>query len=447
MEQHFFFDKRYSRPFSFTGTQIFNKKNKNSEIQIFEVMEKGSKSYIFVYCGKENTELYKVGNFLDFIDFFQPIDSMLLEFLEKNCESVFIYSNSSRKNDNKFFGEDYEIYNFKKDKYNILIIKIGDEFKWDVLSGIVDNISFYRSYLSVFLLKKISRSENFRSIYALKKRAESKMMILNDSTDGRELLDTGVSSIKEKSAIGIYGNKIEYFKSDEYENCHLIITDSGYYLTLNDTIYFDFDCRRLLLNLPESSYILFTELKEKCHIFIDDTKSEIHEIFKKKKYKEEVIRLSLKDKGSENKELTKSKFLMKDYYMDYNSCLNFFNIDYDSNCGDLESQVLESLLKANKLIPYYSSFPIYTNFDILLKKERKGSMFYLLEGKNDLIVVVESKNKNYFYNVIFHRILFNLIENKIVPFTFQELFETGRFLMPNSLEDLMSIKCKQNSSI
>jgi len=448
MEQQYFFDKRYNRPFSFDGNLIFSKKKKDSEIRIIEVLIDNLKKYIFVYIGKNNTELYKAEDFRDLIDFFRPIDSLYLEFLKLNCELVFTYnSDNLRKNNKKIFGESYEIYNFRKDNFNILIIKIGDEFISDFIGGLLDHLKFNRLYLSVFLLRRISPSNNLRLFHTLKERSESNMKKLNDFNEGERLYDTGVSSIKNKSCIGIYGSGIINFKSNEYDNCHMIISKSGFYLTLNDAIYFDNNGQRLALLLPESTYTSYFGLNQKYHVIKDDSDNIIHECFKNKKYKEEVIKLKLKVRDLKSNSKTESSFLMEDFCMDFESDPNFFNRDYDGGCGDVREDFFKTISKDNELIPFYSSYPIYTNADLILKKENKGSTFFLLKGLNVLFVIVESKNKNYFYNVLLDRILFNLIENKIVPFTFQELFETGRFLMPNSLEDLMSIKCKQNSSI
>lgn len=442
MEKQFFFDKRYSRPFSFDGVQIFNQKNKDSEIKTFEVVDREVKKYIFVYIGKNNTELYKADSFKDLIDFFDPIDSTYLDFLKKNCNLAYYYNSDILKKKNyKVFGESYELYNFKKDNFNILIIKVGDEFKWDILGGIIDNLGLYRNYLSFFILKKISLNDNFRLSFSLKRLYEDKIKILNESTDGEKLFDTGVNSIKEKSIIKIYGNKIICIESSEYENCRIIESKTGFYLILNDTIYFDFNRERLLLLLSENSFTSFFEgIDQKYHMFLDDLDNEVHEIFKNKKYNEEVIKLKLKERKSGNNKITNSFFLMKDYYMNSSSCLNYFNIEFDSDCGDVIDQELKIVLKNNKLIDFYSSYPILTNLEIILRKEKNGTIFYLLKGRYDLLVVVESKNKNYFYNIQFDRILFRMIENKIVPFTFQEVFNTEKFLKPNNLDDLMCIQ-------
>lgn len=441
MEQQYFFDKRYNRPFSFDGNLIFSKKKKSSEIRIFEILIDNSKNYIFVYIGNNNTELYKVEDFRDIIYFFRPIDSLYLEFLKLNCELVFTYnSDCFRRNNKTIFGESYEIYNFRKDNFNILIIKMGDKFIFDFIGGLLDHLKFNRLYLSVFLLRKISPSKNFRSFQTVKERSESNMKNLNDFNEGERLYDTGVSSIKDKSCIGIYGHEIIHFESNEYDNCHMIISKSGFYLTLNDAIYFDNDGQRLALLLPEKTYTSYFGLDQKYHVIKDDSDNRIHDCFKNKKYKEEVIKLNLKVRDLKNNNKTESSFLMEDFCMDFKSDPNFFNRDYDAGCGDVREDFLKKISKNNELISFYSSYPIYTNADLILKKENKGSTFFLLKGQDNLFVIVESKNKNYFYNVSLDRILFNLIEKRIIPFTFQEVFNTGRFLKPNSSDELMGIR-------
>lgn len=446
MEQQYFFDKRYNRPFSFDGNLIFSKKRKDSEIKIFEVLIGNVIKYIFVHIGNNNTELYKVECFEDIMDFFNSKDSLYFEFIKSNCELVFNYNSDIKRANNKtIFSESYEIYKFRKDNFNIIIIKMGDSFIYDFIGGLSDHLQFNRLYLSTFLLDKVSPKGVFRAFYAIKKRLESNMKKLNDFNEGEQLYDTGVSSIKENACIGIYGKKIIHIETSEYENCHMIISKSGYYLTLDDAIYFDEDFQRLALILPEKAYTTYFQLDKKYHVYVDDTKNDVHERFKSKNYKQEVIKLNLKVRPSSNKNKTGSDFLIEKICMDLNSDLGYFNRDFDGSCGDINSESLEFFIKNNKVIPSYSSYPIYTNAKLLLKKENnKGGTFFLLKGEDHLLVIVESKNKNYFYNVMFDRILFHLIEKRLVPFTFQEVFDTGNFLKPNSLDYLMGIKYENN---
>lgn len=445
MEKQYFFDKRYNRPFSFDGNLIFSKKRKDSEIKIFEVLVDDIIKYIFVYIGNNNTELYKVECFRDIMDFFNLKDSLYFDFIKLNCELVFSYNSDLRRENNKtIFSESYEIYKFRKDGFNIAIIKMGDDFIYDLIDGIYDHLQFNRLYLSTFLVSKVAPSRTFRAFFVNQKRSESNMKKLNDFNEGEQLYDTGVSSIKENACIGIYGKKIIHIETSEYENCHMIISKSGYYLTLDDAIYFDEDGQRLALILPEKAYTTYFQLDKKYHVYVDDTKNDVHERFKSKNYKQEVIKLNLKVRPSSNKNKTGSDFLIEKICMDLNSDLGYFNRDFDGSCGDINSESLEFFLKNNKVIPSYSSYPIYTNAELLLERSNKGSNFILLKGQNTLLVIVESKSRNYFYNVGFDRVLFNLIEKRLVPFTFQEVFDTGNFLKPNSLDYLMGIKYENN---
>lgn len=445
MEKQYFFDKRYNRPFSFDGNLIFSKKRKDSEIKIFEVLVDDIIKYIFVYIGNNNTELYKVECFRDIMDFFNLKDSLYFDFIKLNCELVFSYNSDLRRENNKtIFSESYELYKFRKDGFNIAIIKMGDDFIYDLIDEIYDHLQFNRLYLSTFLVSKVAPSRTFRAFFVNQKRSESNMKKLNDFNEGEQLYDTGVSSIKENACIGIYGKKIIHIETSEYENCHMIISKSGYYLTLDDAIYFDEDGQRLALILPEKAYTTYFQLDKKYHVYVDDTKNDVHERFKSKNYKQEVIKLNLKVRPSSNKNKTGSDFLIEKICMDLNSDLGYFNRDFDGSCGDINSESLEFFLKNNKVIPSYSSYPIYTNAELLLERSNKGSNFILLKGQNTLLVIVESKSRNYFYNVGFDRVLFNLIEKRLVPFTFQEVFDTGNFLKPNSLDYLMGIKYENN---
>lgn len=446
MEKQYFFDKRYNRPFSFDGNLIFSKKRKDSEIKIFEVLVDDIIKYIFVYIGNNNTELYKVECFRDIMDFFNLKDSLYFDFIKLNCELVFSYNSDLRRENNKtIFSESYELYKFRKDGFNIAIIKMGDDFIYDLIDGIYDHLQFNRLYLSTFLVSKVAPSKIFRAFFVNQKRSESNMKKLNDFNEGEQLYDTGVSSIKENSCIGIYGKQIIRIETSEYENCHMIISKSGYYLTLDDAIYFDEDGQRLALILPERTYTTYFKLDKKYHVYMDDTKNDVNEYFKCKNYKQEVIKLNLKERCLNNKNKTGSDFLVDEFSMDLNSDVDHFFRDFDGSSGDINGESLEKFHKYNDLIPSYSSYPICTNAKLLLKKENnKGGTFFLLKGEDHLLVIVESKNKNYFYNVMFDRVLFNLIEKRLVPFTFQEVFDTGNFLKPNSLDYLMGIKYENN---
>lgn len=445
MEQQFFFDKRYSRPFSFEGTQIFNKKNKDSEIKIFEVIDDGVKKYIFVFVGRSNTELYKVERFELLFQYFDNKDSIIFELLKENCELKFEYdSGFLYRYEKSVFSESYKIYKFKKDEQFFLLIVFEGKYIFQSIIGVIDYLLFYRKYLSIFLIKDIDEKTLSFKIYNLRDKEEFKY--LNEQSEGEKSFDTGVSSLEFRTCLGLYGRKQEFIGSQHVYNCHIIDSEKGFYLTVNDTIYFD-NCRgRLLLRLPEVVYIEYIEnfgairFDKKYHAYFTNSENDVvNEEFLSKNYKEEVLPLSLKTKIEKFSDKTNSQFLSDDCYLDLGEDFSIFNSDYDYSCGDCFEDLIQLERDFNKYIINEFNFPIYTNAKTLLKKESKGCLYYLLAITNGFLLVIESKKGNKFYNIYHERSLYLLIINKTIPFTYQELFSVRMISNPNNLNILKGV--------